>query len=702
MISCTIMSSPSAPTDVLMDARPDRNERTEKNLAAPVRRWALLIGINKYLNLPGKDLKGCVNDVEQMKRTLIERFEFTEGQIELLRNEDATRDNMLQALDRLVERTEKNELVFFQFAGHGSRMTDREGNKPSRFDETIVPYDSGRRPKPNRDITDDELAVRLTRLAAKTPHIVLLFDCCHSATAFRDGFGNGVRSIEPDTRSISELPDSPMDADDLVTRGSRGGVGLMSLSSDRYVAISGCRDEERSHEHAFKDGEHTRYHGALTFFVLRALAQASGRVTYQDLYERVSPAVTARYPLQHPQLEGARDRVLFSMEQIPSALLVYAEWAGGPVVTLTTGAVQGTVAGSVWALHKLETKTVTADTPALARVEVSRVAATHSQAPLPASNLVLPKRARAVEVERPFSRQWPIELACPPNTLAGSALAAQIRNSLWLRAAGEGDSPLARIYLAPPRSESSQPVPQIARLAEPSWLVVRQDGELIMPPLTVGKSALVRTNLEKWARYSQALELNNPISRYAGKVRLTILVLDSAGGWQRSTRELFEGERFAIEVRQDHDEPVYVALLAFNMDRSISPIYPPPGGYQRLAPGDKPLTLGLDGDRRLTANFPADLGLVPRVGLDAITSGTDYVKLFVTSEPVDFAPLWQSSLQGRLMDYKGADTPLGKLLQLCAGTSKLATRSIDMTTPAREADWYSEVGEILVKRRPAT
>lgn len=43
------------------------------------------------------------------------------------------------------------------YSGHGSQMTDREGDEPYGFDETLVPHDSSRAQNPNRDITDNEV-----------------------------------------------------------------------------------------------------------------------------------------------------------------------------------------------------------------------------------------------------------------------------------------------------------------------------------------------------------------------------------------------------------------------------------------------------------------------------------------------------------------------------------------------------------------
>jgi hypothetical protein len=168
---------------------------------------ALLIGVNKYA-YPWWELQGCVNDVELMRSLLQENFGFPPENISLLRDEEATREAILSELRSLVEATNRDDVVVIHYAGHGSQVTDREGDEPDGMDETILPHDTGRAPDENRDITDDEIHEFLLQLGEKTPFITLIFDCCHSGTITRDAFGTKVRSVEADTRPVEELPPS--------------------------------------------------------------------------------------------------------------------------------------------------------------------------------------------------------------------------------------------------------------------------------------------------------------------------------------------------------------------------------------------------------------------------------------------------------------------------------------------------------------
>ena len=119
-------------------------------------KWALLIGINRYPNFaPRGQLTGCINDVEVMRQALTGSFNFPENHVALLADEQASREGILAAMQDLVQRIGQDDIVVFHYCGHGSQMTDLEGDEPDGLDETIVPFDSGRAPHENRDIKDD-------------------------------------------------------------------------------------------------------------------------------------------------------------------------------------------------------------------------------------------------------------------------------------------------------------------------------------------------------------------------------------------------------------------------------------------------------------------------------------------------------------------------------------------------------------------
>ena len=58
--------------------------------------WAVIIGINDYNNIKG--LHYAVEDAQDMKNILVEKFNFEDKNIIFLTDEDATRDNIISAL----------------------------------------------------------------------------------------------------------------------------------------------------------------------------------------------------------------------------------------------------------------------------------------------------------------------------------------------------------------------------------------------------------------------------------------------------------------------------------------------------------------------------------------------------------------------------------------------------------------------------
>ena len=70
------------------------------------------------------------------------------------------------------------------------------------------------------------------------------------------------------------------------------------------LLITGCRDSQTSAD-AFING---RYNGALTYGLVSAIRKAKGKLTYQDLHDRVSAVLKQQKFDQVPQLEGRRVR----------------------------------------------------------------------------------------------------------------------------------------------------------------------------------------------------------------------------------------------------------------------------------------------------------------------------------------------------------------------------------------------------------
>ena len=271
-------------------------------------RKALLVGLNRYPD-PENTLRGCINDVRQVSDLLYSRFGFAaDGSIRLLTDARATTAAIVDRLRWLLDGARAGDVLVFHYSGHGSQVPDRHGDeRDDGLDEIICPYDLDW----NDPFTDDDLYAIVKDLPAGV-NLTVVLDCCHSGTGLREALGPSPR---PRRRCISAPPGLPRPrrADAAVRRfGSRA-------AQRGAILIAGCRSDQVSAD-AYIDGD---YHGALTYFLCKAIEESEGDLSYRDLNERVRRALRENQFDQVPQLEG------------PSALL--SGQVLGPLVELVAG-----------------------------------------------------------------------------------------------------------------------------------------------------------------------------------------------------------------------------------------------------------------------------------------------------------------------------------------------------------------------------
>lgn len=690
----------------------------------PTRR-ALLIGIDKYTAFPDKfgALNGCVADIELMRSILIENFGFPDANVTVLKNSRATRKRILSALDRVVGETGTDDVVVIHYAGHGSQMTDREGDEPSGLDSTIVPVDSAGwsgRKEEQRDITDDEIHLRLLALGEKTPYTTLIFDCCHSGTISRDAFGGGTRSIPADTRPIHQLPASPIpEAVQKAMRenrargaGAKGRSGWLPLEG-RYVLIAGCRDDEIAHEHQPPEGNGKLVHGALTYFMAQELRAATPGTTYRDVFDRAASKVNSIYRKQHPQLEGAADREVFGIRDIEQVHFVPVTGKRGKTIVLGAGAAHGVTVGSRYAVHPEGTKSP-GRKPPLAELVVTRVGGLSSSASVePASGLAaVAAGTRAFETEHAFGElQFRVQIVADPRFDTNEE---RLRDAMkafpLLKHVRENQRADARVYLLPPRTATRKqdPVPQLRVVRSPRWVTVGVDGRLAAPLKDLEEYSTVAANLDRLARVQFALSLENPdrASRLQGRFDLELLRQGSNGAWAvaepdpASGHVVFEeGDAIAFRLRSRHDEPAYFNLLDFGLDGEISRILPGAGASPEFAPG---VTFEHFTDGSAQVELPAVFPFVddPEGG---VAQGLNSVKLIVTAQPADFGFLEQGGMRGEAAaPPSGGAGPAGRgtkasPLAMLFDTAVNATRNVRVTRVGAE-DWTTVTRTFLVRR----
>src|SRR5688572_9078750 len=179
---------------------------------------ALIIGIDIYK--PANDiavnpsrsiwrnLGGCVNDAGAMKDLIISRYQFPEVNIRTLLNQEASRKKIIEEIRHLIEVSEKGDIVFIYYAGHGSQMVNSLSKEQDKKDETIVPADAY---KGARDIRDKELAGYFNELLDNGVVLTVILDSCHSGSAGRGQLYQvtGVRNLDADPNDAADPSDPP-------------------------------------------------------------------------------------------------------------------------------------------------------------------------------------------------------------------------------------------------------------------------------------------------------------------------------------------------------------------------------------------------------------------------------------------------------------------------------------------------------------
>lgn len=323
--------------------------------AAEPARFALLVGVGKYTNLPpARQLSGTANDVRLMRELLESRFGFPPSNIHMLQDEAATGEAIRAAFERIIKSV--NELpteaqpaeIVFHFSGHGGQLPDQPIDGRDEYDgldETLVPADATMIGG-EEDIRDDELNRLAYSICAEgKAKLWMILDCCHSGTGTRGtpqagipgltGYRTLPRDIIPTTSQISPV------------------VNTLPVGA---VALYACRDQELEPE--YFDGQQS--YGLLTRFLTSVLMDAPEGSHFS--YAGLRDAVAARYRQDRdislsapvPQVEGTAELLNTSIlgnGPLPSPKYWKLK-AGSNNPTLLAGAFHGITKDCIFQLHE--------------------------------------------------------------------------------------------------------------------------------------------------------------------------------------------------------------------------------------------------------------------------------------------------------------------------------------------------------------
>lgn len=238
---------------------------------------ALIIGINKYPNLPNKNLNFAVNDAQEFAKVLTDSYGFKASDVKILTDGDATLANIRAAITDLANpgNIHADDRILIYFSGHGQTVKDQSGNDLG----FLIPSDGKvdlDRPKLN-DFKQTCLPMQFvwdTLDPSPAKHIAVIADACFSG---------------------------------LLTKSK--GLGANELSgyltrTARQVVSAGGKGEE-----TWESPEYG--HGVFTYNLIQELkkrAQTSSIFTMEELFASIqTPVMEMSKSRQVPQFRNVLD-----------------------------------------------------------------------------------------------------------------------------------------------------------------------------------------------------------------------------------------------------------------------------------------------------------------------------------------------------------------------------------------------------------
>ena len=695
--------------------------------------YALLIGIDFYFphDLPDgryKNLRGCVQDINQVETYLKDTFNLIPDQIIKLTATASenpnqpkepleilpTYENIVAKFKEITAKAQPQDRVYIHYSGHGGRAkTIFESLKGfGGLDEALVPTDIG---QPNsRYLRDIEFAKLLEDMVGKELVVTLVLDSCHSGGATREMSGDdrirGEGFIDTTPRptdslvaSLQELAQNWQTA----TENSRHITVVNGLLPEPkgYTLIAACRDHEFAYEKVF---EGTERNGALTYFLLKALRQYGTGISVEELFNKISNQVHKEFVRQTPMLMGETERTFFGGQFVGASRKV-------PVmkvdikknrVQLQMGQASGITKGAEFEIFTFRTRDFQNSKNRIMRVKVVELGASDCWAEvieIPGLRSLHPKLVEVaegtIEIGSPAVyvspglkqiRKVRVILPDPLPPFPGVNIAllptiieqvkTQVEGHRWINFCSE--------------EEKNDNVDYFVFLtSDGEYLILDENKEPIKNLLFSIKvdepeaSKKLINRLIHVARYETILDLDNEdaFARLNGKLKVEVVksvkrqtVVLNADGKVPVLEE--EEKGVYLIIRNESNRTLNITALNLDADFSISKFYPDGVLYEVVEPGQnirREFKLSLPQNYEEAANI---------------------IKVFATVDGTNFQFLELPSLDQSRKGF-GTEKPTNALEQLLAAV-------VDENNPQRKItvvidpseEWTTEKVEVVVKK----
>ncbi len=271
--------------------------------------YALLVGIDEYKpEVPVMPkckfgpLAGCENDANTMLDYLKADESFN-LEVVFLKNDEATKEAIVDNLKNHLGKAGKDDVAFFYYSGHGIQEyadgTLWKEETDGRL-ECLVCYNDGSGPCL---LADKELRFLIGQIINGTkdapkndpPHLLTIFDCCHSGDNTRNGFMSNNDTRERRVKCIAPQRtwQDFIFTDDITIEKLQNQHLSQIIPEGKHVHLSACESDESALE---VNGQ-----GVFTSYLVNILKRARGNITYYDLMSQVRHYLNNTFT-QKPQL----------------------------------------------------------------------------------------------------------------------------------------------------------------------------------------------------------------------------------------------------------------------------------------------------------------------------------------------------------------------------------------------------------------
>lgn len=165
--------------------------------------------------------------------------------IKTLTNKQATKKSIVTALQMLAKVSQRGDIVYIHFSGHGQQMKDVDGDERDSLDECWIPYDAYKVPCKKdygeKHLSDDEINILLKDIRNKIGDegkMLVVVDACHS--------GDSSRGFEEDEvlRGVSDIFNTVIEKIKKELLISSSVKQCESSNEELWISISACKSNQ--------------------------------------------------------------------------------------------------------------------------------------------------------------------------------------------------------------------------------------------------------------------------------------------------------------------------------------------------------------------------------------------------------------------------------------------------------------------------